>query len=82
MSTFVVKGEVSRIALCPFPGPISYIRIDSKTYEFTELMPVRSVLAMTQAKDHVELTFEDKDHTLILVHIHNRLLEESAGYKS
>lgn len=79
MSKSTVKGEVSRITLCPFPGPLSYVRIDGKTYEFIEQSSVRRVLAMTQASDHVELTFENRDRMLTLVHIHNEVLGESAG---
>jgi hypothetical protein len=58
MQQTVIKGSVSRIHLRPFGGPTSFIRVEFKTLEFIESALTRSVLAMTEKGDHVELTFE------------------------
>jgi hypothetical protein len=82
MQQTVIKGSVSRIHLRPFGGPTSFIRVEFKTLEFIESALTRSVLAMTEKGDHVELTFEAMGEfdPLQLVHIRNSTLEESAGH--
>lgn len=81
MTRTVIKGSVNRINLQPFGGPTSFIRVEFKTYGFIESALTRSVLALTEKGDYVELTFDSMGEfdALHLVHIDNRILEERAG---
>lgn len=83
MSNFVITGSVGRIPLNPFGGPVSYIYVNGKTYEFTESALTRPVLALIEKGDHVTLTFSDelgKHEPLMLLHVRNLILEQSAGH--
>jgi hypothetical protein len=85
MKETIVEGKITRIALRPYGGGLSYIRINDGTLGFTEANEaIGALLALSQPGDDVELKLQlddyHKEAKPVLVRIHNRTLNDVAEY--
>lgn len=86
MKETIIEGRITRIALRPYAGGTSFIRINDGTVEFTEANePIAALLALTRDGDEVELKLQlddyFKDVKPVLVRLCNRTLNDVAEYK-